>query len=131
MLPQYCIYFLSYRWTTGANETLFAVDTFLVYFAFGLAAAYYTTMVIVSQMSKSPIQWGSATVVIVAPMFMCVEVVSKEYNLADQRLALRMYLVWLAINYLHFFVGVCLDLSRALSVPIFTIPSGKAKNDRT
>jgi len=45
-----------------------------------LAATYYTTMVIVSQMSKSPIQWGEATVKIVLPMLLCVEVVGVQYR---------------------------------------------------
>ena len=72
-------------------------------------------------MSKSPIKWGEAMFKIVLPMLYCVEGVGSWYGLEDQRLALGFFTAWLGMNYLYFVVGVCIDLSRALGIGIFTI----------
>lgn len=126
LLPQYAIFAAGY-WLTFAPH--FKEETLLVFLCWGSSCSFYTTVVIVSQMSKSPIPWGRALLTIAAPAVLASAHLNGAFRiggLSDAAVA-RAWAVGLGVQYLYYVVGVCSDLASHLNIRVFSIPAPKAQ----
>ena len=119
--PQYAMYLLGYWLTTTPH---FQKAPLLIFLLWGTSCSFYTTIVIVAQMSKSPIDWRSSFVRIALPMFLITTFLSRQwyldYDVRDEA-AVGAWALILVPQYLYFALGVCSDLSSYLGISVLTI----------
>ena len=95
----------------------------------GTSCTFYTTQVIVSQMSKSQIDYFGPLTTVVGPMFLAAAFFNGDYDFGKAGVTeghvLVLWAVVLLAQYAYFVSGVCLDLSSHLGIKVFTIPYKK------
>ena len=91
----------------------------------GIACSFYTTKVIVAQMSKSPIDYVHAYLTIALPVMFATGVCCNLLpplpgNLSDQDVTL-LTLAVIVGHYLYYVGGVVSDLAKHLNIYVFSI----------
>jgi len=122
MVPQYVMYYCGWKLTQVGH---FQEQPLLLFFAWGVSCSFYTTQVIVAQMSKSPIDWANASCLIAAPMVVVTSYLGRVWTLGEAGVADEVVVYcWvglLALQYLYYVGGVCQDLADHLGIQVFTI----------
>jgi ethanolaminephosphotransferase len=141
LLPQYVLYAAALSWT---QTPFFQSHILLVFMTTGVACSFYTTMVIVAQMSKSPIDVARGAFTVALPIAACailcrddlrasVEATewlqSKVGGWGDAKeVATYATAAIVTGHYLYYVVGVVLDLSNKLNIYVFSIRKKEKKN---
>ncbi len=122
LAPQYIMYCCGY-WITRTDH--FQKAPLLLFMAWGVSCSFYTTQIIVAQMSKSPIDWIHALIFIAAPMFLTAAYLNRTFSVGDfdveDPVAVSCWLIVLVSQYLYYVAGVCSDLSSHLGIKVFSI----------
>lgn len=126
LLPQYSMYFLGI-WLTFSDY--YQTHPLPLFMLWGTSCTFYTTLVIVAQMSKSPIDYFGPATTITGPMFLAAAYLNRQYDFGTSGVTdFHVVVTWgivLVGQYAYFVCGVCLDLSSHLGIKVFTIPAKK------
>ncbi|GMH86381.1 hypothetical protein TrST_g5551 [Triparma strigata] len=126
LVPQYSMYAIGI-WLTSSD--LYKTLPVPIFMLWGTSCTFYTTQIIVSQMSKSQIDYFGPLTTVVGPMFLAAAFFNGVYDFGKARVTeghvLGLWAVVLLAQYAYFVSGVCLDLSSHLGIKVFTIPYKK------